>query len=342
MIDGTRLGRRHLDWEGTLEILGGEVRAQGGITLSPSRLGVELAGTLRELPVQSLARLVGLMGTAGGTVQQGSFSFRGDPENPAAAEMWLAGQATDFRWGRRRWQSLELQTVVLHGRVQVNRLELRQSRNQLSLRGEFPLAPLLGGGGAAGGHPWWEAGFSGTVDARLDDLHALSMLIGPRFPPLEGRMSVNGTLDARPGQTGIVGYLNVEGSELTVRGVPLDYMRSTLIFQGADLKVADLQTTRGSDYLTGNWTAKIVGAPQYAGELRVAVKDRAVYVPALAGIINLSQLGLGSDDPRAPIQLDGTFHGPDASGGASFLATGAAASPVDVPLPAVGEWWRDD
>ena len=342
MIDSTHLGRRHLDWEGTLAILGGEVRAQGGITLSPSHLGVELAGTLRELPVQSLARLVGLMGTAGGTVQQGSFSFRGDPENPAAAEMWLAGQATDFRWGRRRWQSLELQTVVLHGRVQVNRLELRQSRNQLSLRGEFPLAPLINRGGTAGGQPWWEAGFSGMVDARLDDLHAFSMLVGPRFPPLEGRMSINGTLEAQPGQTGIEGYLNVEGSQLMVRGVPLDYLRSTLIFQGVDLKVADLQTTRGSDYLTGKWAAKIVGASQYAGELQVAVKDRAVYAPALAGIINLGQLGLGPDDSHAPIQLDGTFHGPDASGGASFLATGAAASAVDVPLPAVGEWWRDD
>ena len=341
-LDGTRLGRRQLDWEGTLAILGGEVRAQGGITFSRTHLGVELAGTMRELPVQSLARIVGLMGTAGGTVQQGNFSFRGDPENPAAAEMWLAGRATDFRWGRRRWQSLELQTIILHGRVQVNRLELRQSRNQLSLRGEFPLAPFRSGAGGVAGHQWWEAGFSGTVDARLDDLQAFSTLIGPRFPPLAGRMSINGTLEAFSGQLGIKGYLNVEGSQLTVRGVPLDYLRSTLIFQGADLKVADLQTTYGSDYLTGKWTTKLVGTPWYAGELRLAVKDRSVYAPVLAGILDLDRVGLSLNDPHAPVQLDGTFQGPAPDGGAAFITTGAATGPVNLPLPVVEEWWRDD
>ena len=106
--------------------------------------------------------------------------------------------------------------------------------------------------------------------------------------------------------------------------------------------MADLQTTHGSDYLTGKWTTRLVGTPRYAGELRVAVKDRAVYTPALAGVLDLDRVGLTADDTHAPIQLDGTFHGPNANGGATFLGMGATDSPVNIPLPAVGEWWRDD
>ena len=283
------------------------------------------------------------MGTAGGLVQQGSFSFRGDLEDPLAAEMWLAAQAKDFRWGRRRWQSLELQTVVLHRRVQVNRLELQQSRNRLSLRGEFPL-PLVSDKDPkeVPAKPWWEAGFACTIDARLDDLHAFSMLIGPRFPTLEGRMSVNGTLEAPTGRSGIDGYLNVEGSQLTVRGTPLDYLRSTLIFRGDEMQVADLQATHGGDYFTGKWTTRLAGVAQYAGELRAAVKDRSVYAPALAGLIDLNQLGIIPGNPCAPILLDGTFHGPGPGGVAVFQSTGETVQPVSIAVPAVGEWWRDD
>ena len=341
-LDGTHLGRRHLDWNGKLSILGGEVRAQGGLNLSRTHLGLELAGTMRELPVQPVARLLGLMGTAAGLVEQGSFSFRGDPEDPSAAEMWLAAEATDFRWGRRRWQSLELQTVVLHRRVQVNRLELRQSRNQLSLRGEFPLSASVAGGTKPPAGHWWESGFSCTVDARLDDLHALSQLVGPRFPALEGRMSVNGTLEAMPGRPGIDGYLNVEGSQLTVRAAPLDYLRSTLLFRGDEMQVADLQATHGTDYFTGKWTTRLTGPSRYAGELRVAVQDRAVYTQALGGVFDPKQVGLASDDPHAPVQLDGSFHGPAPDGAAVFQTVGTTTEPVNFPVPNVGEWWRDD
>ena len=341
-LDGEHLGRQHLDWEGNFAILGGEIRAQGGINLSRTQIGLEVAGTLRQLPVQSLARLLGLMGSADGLVQQGSFSFRGNPEDSSAAEMWLAAQATDFRWGRRRWQSLELQTVVLHRRVQVNRLELRQSRNRLSLHGEFPLPLPADGTKGTPGHPWWEAGFSCTVDARLDDLHALSQLVGPRFPELDGRMSINGALEAMPGKSGINGYLNVEGGQLMVRGAPLDYLRSTLIFRGDEMQVADLQATRGGDYFTGKWTTRLSGTPQYAGELRVAVKDRAAYTRALDGWFDLDKVGLASADPHAPVQLDGSFHGPGPNREAVFQAAGATVEPMSIPVPTIGEWWRDD
>lgn len=343
-VDGTHLGRRRLDWEGALAILGGEVRVQGALDLSRTGLALEIAGTMRAIPVQSLARLLGLVGAAGGQIEQGNFSFRGDPADWAAAEMWLNVQATDFRWNRRRWQNLELQTVVLHRRVQVNRLELRQSRNQLSLRGEFPLPPANADGAEppVWPHPWWKAGFSCTVDARLDDLRALTTLIGPRFPLLEGRMSVNGTLETMPGSVGIDGYLNVEGSQLLLRGTPLDSLRSTLVFRGEELQVADLQAAHGGDQLNGKWTIRLGGASGYEGALKMMVKDRSAYALALDGIVDLGKVGLGSEDPHAPISLDGTFHGPGPQGEMVFENAEPSMEPVRVPVPSVGDWWRDD
>ncbi len=343
MLDGAQLGSRSLDWDATLTVQGGEVRAQGAVHLTGTRLGLELAGTMRQLPVQTAARLLGLVGSAGGLIEQGNFSFRGEPEDWPGAETWLAAQATDVRWGRRQWQSLELQAVLLHRRVQVNRLELRQSRNRLSLQGECPLPAALSSGQKAPAGRWWEAGFSCKVDARLDDLRAFSLLVGPRFPSLDGRMSVNGKLEALPGRPGIDGYLNVEGSQLTVRGAPLDYLRSTLVFRGDEMQVADLQSTHGGDSLFGKWTTRLAGAPGYDGALKVSVKDRSLYTPALDGTLDLGQIGLGSDDPKAPLNLEGTFHGPGQQGEIVFQNTNTTATePLRVPAPTVGDWWRDD
>ncbi len=333
-LDGAHLRQHRLDWECTLTAMGGEVRGQGAINFVHPRLALEVAGSLRRMPVAPLARLLGLAGPAGGQVDQGSFSFRGDPENWTAAEMWLAVQATNFRWGQRDWQNLELRATVLHRRIQVHRLELQQSLNRVSLTGE---CPLCSPGEVAG--RWWEAGFSCHVDARLDDLHALTQLFGARLPALAGRMSVNGTLEAMPGHPGIDGYLNVEGSRMNVRGAPLDYLHSTLLFRGNELSVADVQATHGEDYFAGRGSVNLAGASGYQGELRLALADAGDYAPVLAGIVDLATT-LPTDGLRSPVRLEGVFYGPDPAGKTVFLTFGALGQgPVSAPTG--GDWWGD-
>ena len=242
---------------------------------------------MRGAAVRPLARLLGIAGPADGLIDQGNFTFRGDPENWPAAQMWLAAHSTDFRWGKRRWEDLDLQAVVVNRRVQVHRLELRQSANRLSLSGECPLpaAPAAARPAAEALRQWREGGFSCQVDARLEDLRALADLCGPGAPELAGRMSVNGVLGARPGpQQEIDGYLNVEGSRLVLRGAPLDYLRSTLVFKDGGLRVADLQATHGGDYFTGTGSVRLDGPPRGEGALRAQVGQLAVYTPALAGL----------------------------------------------------------
>jgi hypothetical protein len=332
-LNGAHLRRQQLDWEGDLRALGGRARGQGAVNFSKPRLSLEIAGSLEKMAIGPLARLLGVRGQTAGEVQQANFTFRGDPENLTAAQMWLAANATDFRWGARRWESLELQGVVINGRAQVHRLELRQSGNQLSFTGECAL-PTPGANATA----WWQAGGSCNVDARIDDLHALAVLAGGQLPDLRGRMSVNGTLSAHPGAPGIDGYLNVEGSALTIRGAPLDSLRATLLFKGDELNVPDLEATRGGDYFRAVGSVQISGPARYQVELHAAIKDLAVYAPAYADLTFTPQPVSGS------LTLDWSGDGTPAANSGAFTATteqfftkggpAALARPIDLSADA--------
>ena len=135
-------------------------------------------------------------------------------------------------------------------------------------------------------------------------------------------MSVNGTLEAMPGHPGISGYLNVEGSRLTIQTAPLDYLRSTLLFRGDELSVADVQATRGADYFSGRGAVSLAGALNYRGELRVAVADTDLYASSQGGLAELVKIVLPPAGIAAPLRWEGLFYGPDLEGKPVFLTFG--------------------
>ena len=346
-LDGAHLSRRKLDWQGSLNALGGTVRGQGSLDFSRRRLGLDIGGTLAGVQVRPLAKTLGIGGATGGQVVQSSFTFRGDLEDWLAGEMWLNGSVTDFHWGQRRWESLDVRAIVINRHVQVHQLDLRQSGNYLSFNGECVLpAATKGDGGvlvpAELPEDWWrQTPFSCNIDARLNELQALSDLIDPTQPLLRGRMSANGTITARGTRAqGFDGYLNVEGSELSVRGAPLDYLHSTLFFRGGEMRVADLQATRAGDYFYGKGKFDLLGPWRYEGELHAAVKDMATYAPAYRGVL-----------PPQPISgaldLDWIGHGGETAGHEGefravmkqfFTSAGGGAMPRPVNLEAAGSY----
>src|SRR5262249_50938601 len=127
-----------------------------------------------------------------------------------------------------------------------------------------------------------QAGFTCTVDGRLEDLKALGQLADPDFADLSGRMSFFGKIDGRA--EGLDGYLNVEGSAVQARGMPIDSLKATIVLKGDRLQVTDLQATSGkSDYFTGKGSWQPVGSGRYNGELKAQVADLALYAPAYVG-----------------------------------------------------------
>ena len=112
----------------------------------------------------------------------------------------------------------------------------------------------------------------------------------PALHDLAGRVSINGRLSAAPGRAEVEGYLNVEGSRLTIHGAPLDFLRSTLLFRGGALEIADVQATHDADYFTAHGVVGLCGKhADRHGELRAEVKDVSVYAPALAGWPGISE-----------------------------------------------------
>ena len=98
--------------------------------------------------------------------------------------------------------------------------------------------------------------------------------------------------------------------------------------------MADLQATRGGDYLNGKGTWQISGPARYQAELHAAVKDLAVYAPAYADLPFSRQpisgsLTLDWSGDGAPGAHSGAFQGTTAR----FLTKGgpaALARPVDL------------
>lgn len=342
-LDGAHLGRRQLDWTGDLDALGGSVRGQGSLDFSRRRLGLDIACSLAGVQVRPLAKTLGIDGVTDGQVVQSNFTFRGDLDDWLGAEMWMSGRVTDFRWRQRRWESLDARAIVINRHLQVHGLELRQSQNHLSFNGECALPPSAAKPGAAEAavpEDWWrQAAFSCNIDARLDDLQALSDLLSPQLPELQGRMSANGKITARGGEAhGFEGYLNVEGSALSIRQAPLDYLRATLLFHGDELQVADLQATQAGDYFTGKGTLTILGPFRYQGQLRASAKDLAVYAPAYQGVLSSQPVGgaltLEWSGDGTPAAHNGTFK----AGMEHFFTSAGGVLPRPVSLETEGTY----
>ena len=82
-----------------LRALGGTARGQGAVSFLRERLALEVGGSLEQMTLRPLARLLGVPGPADGQVQQANFSFRGNPENWMAAHMWAGRPRDGFSLG---------------------------------------------------------------------------------------------------------------------------------------------------------------------------------------------------------------------------------------------------
>ena len=287
-LDLSRLPLGQLESEVTLEALGGTLRGQVSADFSGPRNFFDVAGSLQSVAVEPVARLLGGGGPFAGSFDRGQFSFRGDPGDPLAATSSLRVEAREFQWKERRFESLVASATLVNRRLQVQQLELRQSKNLLRLSGESALPkntePPIIGGFIGQAMAFLQAGFTCNVDARLEDLKALGQLADPGLSDLSGRMSVNGLVNGRA--EGLDGYLNIEGSVLQFRGMPVDSLKATVLLKGEEVQLTDLQATSGkSDYFTGKGAWQPLGSGRYNAELKAQVSDLRRYATAYVGAL---------------------------------------------------------
>ena len=131
--------------------------------------GLEINGSFAQISVASLAEFLENRETAGGTVQEGKFTFRGSPYDLTRATLSTRFEATDFSWGKRRWNSLVVGATMVDRRIQIPEFKLVQAHNELNAKGESTLPNP--------GVRWWQSDFSFDIAARINKFVWIEELI---------------------------------------------------------------------------------------------------------------------------------------------------------------------
>lgn len=246
---------------------GGSLR---GELLNSARSGertYEVAGNFSNISVEALGRFLNVIEKTGGIIKEGKFTFQGLPNEPENATISTRFEATDFRWGKRQWNSLVLGATVINRRVQIPELELQQAHNILRLKGELTLP--------AEETPWWLSDFSFDVAARIKNLGELSVLFGPQFADTAGNVTIDGSI--RGAAKAYSGQLLIAGTKLAWRGVPFDLFNAGIKLEGNELQIINLEAVHGQDFVRGKGSVTILGENRYQGELNASIEELAAY-----------------------------------------------------------------
>lgn len=262
-------GRLQVDFD--FAAFGGSLRGELLNTSLGQLPTYEVAGQFSNISVEALGAFLNVSEKTGGTIKEGKFSFRGTPHDLDNATVTTRLEATDFRWGKRQFNSLVLGATVIKRRVQIPELALQQAHNSLQLKGELALPDEE--------TPWWLSDFSFDIAARLNNLTELSALFGPQFAKTAGKMVVDGSI--RSEKKAYSGQLLVSGTQLAWQGVPFDLLNAGIKLDGNELQIVNLEVTHGSDSVRGKGTVNILGERRYQAELNASIEELAVYAPLL-------------------------------------------------------------
>jgi len=282
-----------VDFELQAEAFGGELRVLAQTDSSSSETPFEASGTFSKLGVAPLAGFLNVTEAAGGTLEAGKFSFRGNTAHPDRGTASLRLEAKNFQWESRQWDSLVLGATLLDRRIQVPEFVLRQGHNQLVLNGDMQWP--------GGDSPWWKSDFGVNVSVRVDNLTELSALLLPDFKYAAGGLTVDGAIRSQSGVLG--GALIVSGANLTWRSAPIEELHAAIKLQGEEVKLLNVELTQGADFMRGKGSLRIGEGWSYQGELHGKVRDLGKYASLLepplvsqpyAGGIDLDWTGMGS------------------------------------------------
>jgi hypothetical protein len=261
------LARGKLDLDAEVAAFDGVLRFEAATRSSGRGLVFESGGTFGHINIAKLASFLALSEAAGGTIQDGKFTFRGPPHNLSRAQASLRLEAVNFQWETRQWDSLTLGAMLLERRLQVPQLDLRQNKNELHLTGELALPGPK--------QKWWQGEFVANIDAKIENLTELSALLMPEFKYAAGKAQVEGSVRGRGEEFN--GQLLVSGSKLTWRNAPIETLHAAVKLNGREINIANVELVNGDDYLRGRGLVRLTEPPVYWGELRLAAEDLATY-----------------------------------------------------------------
>lgn len=256
-----------MDVELQAEAFGGELRVQTQSNTESEDTPFEASGTFSKLGVAPLAAFLNVTEAAGGSLEAGQFTFRGNSSRPELGTASLRVEAKNFQWESRQWDSLVVGAILMDQRIKMPEFALRQGHNQLVLNGDMQWP--------GGDSPWWKSDFGVNITARVDNLTELSALLLPDFKYAAGAMTVDGAIRSQAGVLG--GALIVSGANLTWRNAPIEELHAAVKLQGTEIHVLNVELAQGMDLLRGKGSLKVGANWSYQGELHGNVRDLGKY-----------------------------------------------------------------
>ena len=222
----------------------GILRGDGSMGTSMNSKHLELTLVGEGLALEAFHEWMKDEKKATGVISQARFTFRGDPANPVDADSSLRLIARDFHWEGKGWESLRLATTLTGRNLTLSELHLQQQENEVTASGQSHLP--------ADWHAALRAPFIASFHAELEDASALAGLVGPQFAQLGGGMALEGEVQGSENKA--EGYCNVTGTGMTIRKLPLDWLKGCVIFAGDHTRLTSLEAWSGRDhlYLSGN------------------------------------------------------------------------------------------
>ncbi len=260
-----------MDFELQAEAFGGELRVLAQADSSSPETPFEASGTFSKLGVAPLAGFLNVTEAAGGILEAGKFSFRGNTAHPDRGTASLRLEAKNFQWESRQWDSLVLGATLLDRRIQVPEFVLRQGHNQLVLNGDMQWP--------GGESPWWKSDFGVNISVRVENLTELSALLLPDFKYAAGGLTVDGAIRSQSGVLG--GALIVSGANLTWRSAPIEELHAAIKLQGEEIQLLNVDLTQEADFLRGKGSLRIGEGWSYQGDFHGKVRDLAKYASLL-------------------------------------------------------------
>ena len=255
-------------------LFGGSLRLDVSLNSEQGMMAVDSAVSASNIEVAPLAALLGYHGKVEGVVRDLKFNFRGVPERALDGQSSLRLAADGFRLNKRGWESLELGARMIHRRLAVSDLVLKQKENTLAASGEFSLDQ--GWLGVA------KAPFLLHLTASINDLGALAGLFGAPFDEMSGRMSLSGSINGQADKLG--GFLTLEGSEMGFRKRPIDSGRVEVSFAGSEAQVTQCEFWSGEDFVRAKGSLEINAPHTYSGEIQARTEDVSAYRDFFKGL----------------------------------------------------------
>jgi|GEM_PF-2335292 len=244
-------------------IFHGILRADG--CLRKNGPGPMLDGAIfgEKLSLERLAKFFGFQEKISGVLREGRLVFRGSPFEPINAEASLRMLVDHFRCKKKEWASLSIASNFIGRKISLTGFHLQQHENRVSAIGEMSISEDWSKIG--------EAPFHCKLEATIADASQLTDLFGTPWSNISGKIDMDGEVSG--GANLAEGYLHLHGREISLHGLPIDVIESTLLFQKENILLSNLDFWNGKSHIQFSGSMANIWPHEYSGEGRINCRN---------------------------------------------------------------------